>query len=1503
MVRRAAKKAASPSSVIYPEGCEPIDPDTNNSTLVLALKGLYERLSEDETTTEDNFESLAIHLVSCDLINKPADVSVYIALCLARIFIICPSNPFDLKNEELRNALEFLAKSIGRIRCESEALYTKYHSLLEMVASSCILQQNLKQLDPDTDDGARVIATLLKSASLVVEVRKATERVQEENNEQEIERKSGVRTMIMNICRGVFEDNADHIHSVALDVIFSHLISPEKVNNPEGYHFMRKLCENGAMYIHNRISSIFVDACHTQDDPKLDSNVFKLVGKRKAAVYELLSELSEVLPDIRNDLLCLLSMKLASSEMEVRLMALKTASEVAKNRPDLPESCPSLWNRFIDRWKDSSPLVRKEIAERCKDLLYSNHDMRSTIWDFLDRLVTDQDEEVRMAAIETVCQTARKKLEAVNEKLIESCTERLRDKKVEVRKVCLKHLLAVYKDVVKREESTKSDRGSVAIIAQKVMLMYRTNPNVMTEEKVIIEKGLINSLIPMELPMKRRMEFLVEMSTKLSAAEMKILYEMLQRLVNGRTFLSRMMDCILVKSIEDGSQEKSPEEKRKITEACIEKLVRFFPHPQKAEIALRKFTNLLCVDNEGVRQMEIILKRETTVVEASSAVKQLLSRVGNAKDEINKEQEEMIRSLLSRLAPLLIDHTSLLELTRYMRDIIDGEFIGKEEASKILNRAISVYKIIGEMYPSHLNQREIIDIILTKFLENQNDFVVKCGLQCIHAMLTKEAGVNGVNIRGERWFERMKNALIVQIKEGKPNSAKHALRNFCHMLGPIESWDLIGEHLYSLLTNLEQTSDTTARSLVVLRKAVMAWKDHLLEKIMEIYPLEIARKILVPDPLTYNGGETIGVNAADYMTLEEMPVSPSMKNTLAAIKLSIRVLPLFPQGDHSTSLTHKTINVLSVCAAERGMVADDITEADAAWLTALSGGGLVRLMSDRRFSKNPLFFKPSLMNALAQVATHPLDSVRFYLMNRIYKYYRMTHLPGSFISLIPLSSMGMLRGVNVEEEERTRIRISEIFLACVQSRHNYLFGKKFDDVILRNEYFAPHFVYLLAYSPNLKDNEDEEELTKIAEVIWNCLDALSSRIKQTINWGLLCSLLNQLKTVTPKVDEDFVDRMEYSEKVWAISEIMLHLIIYKAKIEATYDKGVTLLKAFADVRKGENSKVYAPVPLLKRISAGKIQHTFHQLKISSTMLKEETKKEIKGKGRGRRKTVKKEEESDEEMEEDDDEDVKMPSTSRKGQKVMETLEEEDEDMEMDLEREIEEESVKKMRTSLKGKPPVNRRLTSMRELESIDLSPIGGGGTSRRGLAASTPIVKNGMEGGGGRGEDGQTTPKKRGRGGRPTVSPVKLPSKTPPKSPSKSPVKSQPKGSQNGTRKRSSKTIEKIEEEEEEEEEKEEEMPLPAKRGRGRGSVKKENGKEKGEPIKRNSKLMNKLSSTRGRKKKEEEVEEKEENEEEKEEEMEEEQQPPPKRGGRVPSVKKSVVPPVRKTSSRKKK
>lgn len=30
-----------------------------------------------------------------------------------------------------------------------------------------------------------------------------------------------------------------------------------------------------------------------------------------------------------------------------------------------------------------------------------------------------------------------------------------------------------------------------------------------------------------------------------------------------------------------------------------------------------------------------------------------------------------------------------------MRDIIDGEFIGKEEASKILNRAISVYKVLS----------------------------------------------------------------------------------------------------------------------------------------------------------------------------------------------------------------------------------------------------------------------------------------------------------------------------------------------------------------------------------------------------------------------------------------------------------------------------------------------------------------------------------------------------------------------------------------------------------------------------------------------------------------------------------------------------------------------------------------------------------------------------------------------------------------------------------------
>lgn len=104
------------------------------------------------------------------------------------------------------------------------------------------------------------------------------------------------------------------------------------------------------------------------------------------------------------------------------------------------------------------------------------------------------------------------------------------------------------------------------------------------------------------------------------------------------------------------------------------------------------------------------------------------------------------------------------------------------------------------MYPSHLNQREIIDIIITKFLDNQNDFVgkscngegrarggmkgrfhgffpVKCGLQCIHAMLTKEAGVNGVNIRGERWFERMKMALMTQVRKERMDDTENILHS------------------------------------------------------------------------------------------------------------------------------------------------------------------------------------------------------------------------------------------------------------------------------------------------------------------------------------------------------------------------------------------------------------------------------------------------------------------------------------------------------------------------------------------------------------------------------------------------------------------------------------------------------------------------------------------------------------------------------------------------------
>ncbi|GMT19328.1 hypothetical protein PFISCL1PPCAC_10625, partial [Pristionchus fissidentatus] len=1437
MVRKAAKKAASSGDVLYPDGCEPIDPDTNNSTLVLALKALYERISDDDTPTVDNFESLSTHLISPQLVNKPADVSVYVALCLARIFVILnPNNPFELRNAELRDALEFLAKSLGRIRSENEALYTRYHSLLEMVSNSGIVQQHLRSLDADTEDGAKVIATLLKSAALIVEVRKASERVQDEKNEQESERKNGVKTMMMTICRGVFEENADHIHGCALDVIFSHLISPEKINNPEAYHFMRSLCEHGSVYIHQRISRIFVDAFQTQDDPKFDTEVFKLVGKRKGAVYELLSELSDVLPDIRNDLLGLLSIKLASPEVEVRLLALKTSSEVARSRFDLPESCPSLWQRFVDRSKDSSQAVRKEFAERVAELIYSNHDMRSTIWTHLDSLVVDVDEEVRMAAIQTVCQTARKKLEAVNEKLIESCTERLRDRKVEVRKVALKFLLGLYKDVVRRDDSTKSDRASMAIIVKRVIQLNR-GP-VMTDERVIVEKGLINSLLPIELPMRKRMELLVEMCTRLSAQEIKIVQEMLQKVVTGRRVLSEMMDCISVRKNEEPAMEKSQEQKKRVTQACIERLVKYFPNPQKAEGALRKFTNLLCTDNEAVRQMEVILRKETTVMEAQTAVKLLLSRIGNAKDEMNKEQEEMIRSLLSRIAPLLIDHSSLLELTRYVSEIIDGESIGKEEAVKIIKRAVSIHKLLSDIYPSNINQFEIVHILLTKFLESHDQFVVKCGLQCIHVMLAKEAGRNGENIRHERWFQPMKDALLVQIREGKPSCAKHALRDICHMLGSEESWELLKEDIENLMENLDATQETTARSLCLLRKAVQAWKEHLIEKIMTIYPLEIARKILVPDPATYNGGVTIDFNPADKNTLEEIPVSPSMTNTLAAIKLAVRILPMFPPGNHSNTLIQKTINVLSLCATEKGRVADEITDSDAAWLTALSGSALVRLMSHRRISRD--FITPSVMSSLAQVATHPLETVRLYLINRVYKYYRMAMLISPFLALIPLSQTGLTKGIDNEEEERLRRASCDLFIGCITTRNQHLHLKKTEDTLYKCEMFVPHLISLLAEIPTLTNNKDEEELTRIAECLWSTIESMV-KVKGMMKWELICALLNQLKTVIPRMNEDEGDRVQMAKKVWAVSEIMLHLILYKAKIVTGLpEKNAPLLTKFFETRKGDNNTVYAPTSLLKRIEEGRIAHEFTKLKMSSTMLKEETKTNTKGRGRGKRKVKKEEEESDDEMQFEDE--PKMPSTSRRGRplkKTMERVEEEDEDME---EEEGEEEGRGEGKIlNGKGKMPVNRRLTSMRELESINLSPIGGSTRRRGGLAASTPIVKNGMEGREKR-EEEEGTPKKRGRSTTSSMnsSPLKLLSKSPSKSPQKLPQKTIP---QNGNRKRSSR----VEGREEEEEEEEEKAPPPAKRGRGRGSVKREEKEPK--PTTRTS---------RGKgKKKEEEVEE----------------------------------------------
>jgi sister chromatid cohesion protein PDS5 len=416
--------------VIYPPGCKDIQVELANDELIRRLKVSFVTLlltilfflinylilflkkitqafqNLDQSSTE-KYKGLAIYL-GCELFLKHEneDVQLYVACSLADIFrIYAPESPFEDGNN-LREIFLFLANQLQGLKdCNSSnPSFKRYYYLLENL--ECV---KTFQLALELDDSQEIISNLFENCFKIV-----NEKIQPK-----------VKSLIFELLHPLLNES-DHISTHVFDILFTHIIEPQKSNNKEACNLaiqlLRKGNEHFEYLVQNHLNNVLLSsrgamgnnltlststirpkngsnhhATGSDDDDddnnnnndednsndSIDNETIGINNIDEKFISNKLCLIIYELNTIRYNLLELvmpqLEYKLKSTETKERREYTKLLSKMFSEKDSkLAHQLPLLWESYLERFADTSEAIRKICVQHiCQFLLQQSSSIKS----------------------------------------------------------------------------------------------------------------------------------------------------------------------------------------------------------------------------------------------------------------------------------------------------------------------------------------------------------------------------------------------------------------------------------------------------------------------------------------------------------------------------------------------------------------------------------------------------------------------------------------------------------------------------------------------------------------------------------------------------------------------------------------------------------------------------------------------------------------------------------------------------------------------------------------------------------------------------------------------------------------------------------------------------------------------------------------------------------------------------------------------------------------------
>lgn len=748
-------KIVEAEKITYPPGCKEITQDLPTDDLIRRMKDIamaFQQMSQEE----DNscYLNLACYLATDFFLeHQSRDVRLLVACAIADVFrVYAPNSPYQVP-ALVKKIFLFFIQQLKGLQDPKDATFKRYFYLLENLAwvksfNICI----------ELDDSQFIFCQLF---SLIFKI------VNDNHSEK-------VKNFMLDMLTPLIIES-DTVSMKLIEIILWQIIEPKKSQNKQACwlstQILKKTIKTMEPYLISYFNKAIVHGMKSEsltgdnsddENPTAPSNQqnkktqqYKTRNSKNAPnanttishLCDLIYELNQICPSVMSGILPQLDFKIKSNEEKERCEFTKLLARLFSDKSSkLAEEFPDLWRSFLGRFRDISVIVRTRCVQYSMHFLVNHPSLRSDITEQLKQRQHDGDENVRYEVVMAIISAAKKGIENVNEDLLSFVKERTLDKKFKIRKEALFGLALLYKqynlnigtenDQVTEQQIVKPATAIKMLdwIKNKCMHNYFQSSLM---DRLLTEKIIHMFLIPYSAPLNQRMRILYCFYSTIDQHAARVFNELLKQQLLVRKQVKEVLDIL---------KEEKSKDRDELLEQKIQATAKSLPEPVKAQEYITKLCRNLEM-NPALRQhMEIIvtstsypqLSDEGTVLSPPQcstieiSVKEVLKSLGYPVQ--TNSFYCIIKQLMERIAPVLIDYQGLIQLFDYVHDSllgngeIDSQF-GLQNSSK---RGLQLILGLSTVFPAIFYGKEIFTNYLLPFLwQTENPEIGEVVLQIL----------------------------------------------------------------------------------------------------------------------------------------------------------------------------------------------------------------------------------------------------------------------------------------------------------------------------------------------------------------------------------------------------------------------------------------------------------------------------------------------------------------------------------------------------------------------------------------------------------------------------------------------------------------------------------------------------------------------------------------------------------------------------------------------------